>query len=211
MPHKSYISDSLIMSQKKCPTVLKTFFNDPVSIAWLYFVQSQLKVVCDTIKKIEGDHISACENNPTFKFDEDEFFDEFNHVINVVKVKIQNWKNGSKAEDRWCEIFETLEKNNISIKYFTIILEYSMAFPRTNATVERVFSITNVLWTNEKNHFLVNTIRSIIIIKQHFKNFSSTEFHTFLLEHPQLLKLISSSEKYEKSNSEDTSEQSSSK
>lgn len=145
------------------------------------------------------------------KFDEDELFDEFNHVINVMKVKMQNWKNGSKAEDRWCEIFKTLEKNNIPIKYFTIILEYSMAIPGTNASVERVFSITNVLWTDEKNRFLVDTIRSIIIVKQHFKNVTCTEFHTFLLEHPQLLKLISFSEKYEKSNSEDTSEQSSSK
>lgn len=124
---------------------------------------------------------------------------------------MQNWKNDSKAENRWCEIFETLEKNNISIKYFMIILEYSMAILGTNATVERVFSITNVLWIDEKNHFLVNTIRLIIIIKQHFKNLSCTEFHTFLLEHPQLLKLISSSEKYEKSNSEDQSEQSSPK
>ena len=57
----------------------------------------------------------------------------------------------------------------------------------------------------------MDTIRSIIIEKQHFKNVSCTEFHTFLLEHPQLLKLIASSEKYEKSNSEDIPEQSSSK
>ncbi|VVC36885.1 Hypothetical protein CINCED_3A018747 [Cinara cedri] len=255
-------------------------------MAWLYFVQSQLKVVCDTIKRIEGDHISAGEvyeeievlygkiknrknqhfftselaqlisdldknklysekkfieitdefyntflsyvekwgyhfeplkvfrwiqvldfpiwsdiqesfkyiikNNPTLKFDEDELFDEFNHVINVMKVKMQNWKNGSKTEDR-------------------VILEYSMAIPGTNASVERVFSITNVLWTDEKNQFLVDTIRSIIIVKQHFKNVSCTEFHTFLLEHPQLLKLITFSEKYEKSYSEDISKQSSSK
>jgi hypothetical protein len=35
------------------------------------------------------------------KFDEDEFFDEFNHVINVMMVNFQNWKNGSKAEDSW--------------------------------------------------------------------------------------------------------------
>ncbi|XP_025410915.1 uncharacterized protein LOC112683919 [Sipha flava] len=185
---------SYFMSQEKCPTVLRTFFNDPISMAWLYFVQSQLKVVCDTIKRIEGDHISAGEvyeeievlcgkiknrknqhfftselaqlisdleknklysekkfieitdefydtflsyvekwgyhfeplkvfrwihildfpiwsdiqesfkyiikNNPTLKFDEDELFDEFNHVINVMKVKMQNWKNGSKTKDR---------------------------------------------------------------------------------------------------------------
>jgi len=151
------------------------------------------------------------KNNSTLKFDEDELFDEFNHLINVMKVKMQNWKNGSKAEDRWCEIFKILEKNNIPIKYFTVILEYSMAIPGTNASVERVFSITNVLWTDEKNRFLVDTITSIIIVKQHFKNVSCTEFHTFLLEHPELLKLITSSEKYEKSNSEDIFEQSSSK
>lgn len=48
-------------------------------------------------------------------------------------------------------------------------------------------------------------IRSIIIVKQHFKNVFCTEFHTFLLEYPQLLKLLISSEKYEKSNSEDIS------
>jgi len=85
--------------------------------------------------------------NPTLKFDEDELFDEFNHVINVMKVKMQNWKNVSKAEDRWCEIFKILEKNNIPIKYFTVISEYLFngAIPGTYASVERVFSITNVL------------------------------------------------------------------
>jgi len=32
-----------------------------VSIVWFHFLQSQLKVVCDTVTKIEGDKISACE------------------------------------------------------------------------------------------------------------------------------------------------------
>lgn len=36
-------------------------FNDPMSLVWFYFLQSQLKVVCDTVTKIEGDKISACE------------------------------------------------------------------------------------------------------------------------------------------------------
>ncbi|KAL4107416.1 hypothetical protein QTP88_017759 [Uroleucon formosanum] len=34
---------------------------DPVAIIWFYFIQNQLKVVCDTIKRIEVDNISACE------------------------------------------------------------------------------------------------------------------------------------------------------
>lgn len=49
------------LTQDKCPTILKTFFDNPVSIAWLYFIQSPLKVVCDTITRIESDNISASE------------------------------------------------------------------------------------------------------------------------------------------------------
>jgi len=49
------------LTQDKCPTILKQFFDNPVSIAWLYFIQSQLKVVCDTITIIESDNISASE------------------------------------------------------------------------------------------------------------------------------------------------------
>jgi len=41
----------------------------------------------------------------------------------------------------------------------------------------------------------MDTIRSIIIVKQHFKDMSCIEFRTFLLEHPKLLNFISSSEK----------------
>lgn len=48
-------------TQDKCPTILKSFFSDSVAIIWFHFIQSQLKVVCDTIKRIEGHNISACE------------------------------------------------------------------------------------------------------------------------------------------------------
>jgi len=52
---------SYFEKQEKCPTILKSFFNDPMSIVWFHFLQSQLKVVCNTVTKIEGDKISACE------------------------------------------------------------------------------------------------------------------------------------------------------
>jgi len=48
------------VTQDKCPTIIKYFLNDPFSFIWLIFC-SQLKVVCDTFTKIEGDKISACE------------------------------------------------------------------------------------------------------------------------------------------------------
>jgi hypothetical protein len=48
---------SYFLSQEKCPMML----NDPVSIVWFHFLESQLKVCCDTIKKIESDTISGSE------------------------------------------------------------------------------------------------------------------------------------------------------
>jgi len=43
-----------------------------------------------------------------------------------------------------------IEKNQISINNLSTIIEYSLAIPGKNASVERIFSITNVLWTDEK-------------------------------------------------------------
>lgn len=86
------------MSQEKCPTVLKTFFNDHVSIAWLYFVQSQLKVVFDTIKKIEGDHISACE-----------VYDK----IEVLCGKIKNRKSQRFFTSELAQLISDLDNNKL--------------------------------------------------------------------------------------------------
>jgi hypothetical protein len=68
--------------------------------------------------------------------------------------------------------------------------------PGTNAVIERVFSITNMLWTDEKNRFFVPTIKSITILKNHFKKYSCDDFYDFLLKQPKLLNAISSSLKY---------------
>jgi hypothetical protein len=42
---------SYFLSQEKCPMMLKIFPSDPVSIVWFHFLESQLKVCCNTIKK----------------------------------------------------------------------------------------------------------------------------------------------------------------
>ena len=52
---------SYFLSQDKCPTLLKAFFNDQNSLLWLKFLQSQLKIFSATVMKIEGDNILATE------------------------------------------------------------------------------------------------------------------------------------------------------
>jgi hypothetical protein len=53
---------SYFLSQEKCPMILKIFLMIQYpSIVWFHFLESQLKVCCNTIKKIESDTISGSE------------------------------------------------------------------------------------------------------------------------------------------------------
>jgi len=59
--------------------------------------------------------------------DEDKLFDEYNHVVHAIQVKIVEWRNCSKKSNRkiekWCEVFKILEKNQISINNLSTIIE----------------------------------------------------------------------------------------
>jgi hypothetical protein len=44
--------------KKKNPTMLRKMFSDPVSIVWIYFLESQMKVSSTSMKKIQSDSIS---------------------------------------------------------------------------------------------------------------------------------------------------------
>jgi hypothetical protein len=98
--------------------------------------------------------------------------------------------------ERWSEVFEFVQSEGISLRNVRIILEFSLAIPGTSASVERVFSITNALWTDEKNSFLVETIKAVIVTKIYFQNLSCNDFYTLILNKPKLLQEIRLSQKY---------------
>jgi hypothetical protein len=66
-------------------------------------------------------------------------------------------------------------------------LQFSFATPGISASIERVFSITNALWTDEKSSFLVETIIAVIVTKTYFEELSSNDFYTLLSNNPKLL------------------------
>jgi hypothetical protein len=74
---------------------------------------------------------------------------------------------------------------NIDLQNISGIIEYALAIPGTNAAAEGTFSNISLLWNDEKNHFLIDTIKAIIaiiIVKNRFKNYSCNEFYNFLLK-----------------------------
>jgi hypothetical protein len=61
---------------------------------------------------------------------------------------------------------------------------------------ELMFSLVNALWTDERNRLEVSIVKSIVLVKHHFRNYKYTEFHEFLLRNCKILEQIHSSAKY---------------
>jgi hypothetical protein len=89
------------------------------------------------------------------------------------------------------------------LKNAQLVLEFTFAISGTSAATERVFSITSALWTDEKSHFLVETIKAVIVIKTHFEEFSCNNFCTSISNNPRLLQEICSSMMYRTSAQEE--------
>jgi hypothetical protein len=107
------------------------------------------------------------------------------------------------TSERWPEIFAFEQSECILLKNIQVILEFSFATPGTSAATERVFSITNALWTDEKSRFLVETIKAVIVTKTHFEEFLCNDFYTLISDNPELLQEIRSSMKYKTSAQEE--------
>jgi hypothetical protein len=52
---------SYFLSQEKCLTMLRKMFNEPVSLVWIYLLESQMKVCFISIKEIQSHSISGSE------------------------------------------------------------------------------------------------------------------------------------------------------
>lgn len=66
---------------------------------------------------------------------------------------------------------------------------------RTNAAVERVFSLMNTLWTDERNWLELCAVKLTVLMKHHFRNYTCTELHEFLLLHRKILEQMHCSAK----------------
>jgi hypothetical protein len=87
-------------------------------------------------------------------------------------------------------------RSDYTLKNISTIVGFSLPLPGTNAAVETVFSLVNALWTDERNRVKVTTVKSIVPVKHHFRNYNCPEFHEFLLRNRKILEQIYSSAKY---------------
>ena len=111
--------------------------------------------------------------------------------------KINEWNNSCcKIEERWRELSAHFKKENIACRELVLLVSFSLTLPGSNASVERIFSLMNSLWTHERNRLQLDTVQSILTIKTHYKHVSCSEFYEMISGDQKLLEKIHSSAKY---------------
>lgn len=93
-------------------------------------------------------------------------------------------------------MFAYFTKQNVNAVNIKCLVSFCLALPGSNAAVERVFSIINALWSDEKNRLKIETVKALTTVKTHFKNFSCAEFYVEILKEKILLEQIHKSDKY---------------
>jgi hypothetical protein len=69
--------------------------------------------------------------------------------LNTVKA---NWKCGTKKNvtEKWFEMLTHFTKENTNAVNIKCLISFLLALPGSNASIGRVFSIINALWSDEK-------------------------------------------------------------
>ena len=90
---------------------------------------------------------------------------DFNNVWGHTQSALRNrdgrtvecwWK---PADERWVEMCAHFRSREILHKNLFLICQFVVCLPGTNAPVERIFSIMNNTWTDERNRLNVPTLK----------------------------------------------------
>jgi hypothetical protein len=130
---------------------------------------------------------------PNFSINEESLFDDYSHVkMYATESKVTEWNNAScNIGDRWKEIFAHFKKEQITYNEIELLVSFCLTMPGSNASVECIFALMNSLWTDERNRLQLDTVKSILIVKTHYKDVSScSEFFDIISKDQKLLKKI---------------------
>lgn len=132
-------------------------------------------------------------------FDENVLFSEYSLLKNILsenKLLLDTNFKQKRCCMKWVQIF-----SNIAFKEQYVELlkccQYVFSLPSNNATVERVFSMMNIQWTDERNRLDIKTVENILICLKN-NNLSCSEFSEYLKNQNSLLLKAAKSDKYDK-------------
>lgn len=146
---------------------------------------------------IEKSSSLVSQTVPSVDFPENEMYDEYVYMKQfVTSQKISEWSlNKTLPGQRWVELASHFKNNHVPVSHILKLAEFFLCLPGTNAATERVFSLMNSLWTNDKTHLGVETLKAMLITKVNYEE-TCVEFYKMLHIKKDILQKIHSSEKY---------------
>jgi hypothetical protein len=77
-------------------------------------------------------------------------------------------KNNQNITEKWCEMLAYFTKENINVVNIKCLISFCLTLQGSNAQIENVFSVINVLWSDVKNRLKIETAKPLTIVKTHF-------------------------------------------
>ncbi|XP_055913202.1 uncharacterized protein LOC129946862 [Eupeodes corollae] len=127
---------------------------------------------------------------------ENKLFDQFCNLKTFLEQEIKNINFiNAPIHEKWVNYFEKMCNLELYSELL-MIAQFVFAIPAHNANVERIFSLINSQWTEERNRLKIENVKAILFCKHNFKNMSCTEFYNYILQNPETLNKIRSNDKY---------------
>jgi hypothetical protein len=96
---------------------------------------------------------------------------------------------------RWSEVFLHFSEKIVPYLQLQRLAEISLCLPGSNASVERVFSAMNMIWTSQRSRLRLQTVKSMLTVLANFP-MTCQQFAAKLGSRQDILRKVHSSEKY---------------
>lgn len=122
----------------------------------------------------------------------------FDQSINL-KIFVKDMANNTEfsemlLDEKWINYFKC--RTDSTTSEFLKICSFFFAIPAHNAVEERVFSMMNAKWTNERNRLLPESVKNLVMVQFNYKDLKCDKFYDFCLHNKALLAAVRSNEKY---------------
>lgn len=123
-----------------------------------------------------------------------ELYDECNRINEMLPLLKET---NSNSCNKWQSLFKiaNLENNNFHLKNIYKVVSFIYSIPATSSYCERVFSMMNLKYRDERNKCRLELIKYELIITFNVKE-TCTEIYDTFLKDEKLLKAAKSNKKY---------------
>lgn len=131
--------------------------------------------------------------NDLFKDREYINFDALYDEVSVLNDIIPEIDTNMSTEEKWCHIFKKCPVKSFENLYK--IVQPVLSISVSNANVERIFSLMNQAWTDNRNKMSVDLVKSELCIKANI-DMDCISFYNFISNKKTILEAVKNDKKY---------------